>query len=607
MSPLQVEMSPTEEFIQVKANRICASVRRSFRELVTDQCAFVDKSLLIKDILDDTSHDILITRPHRWGKTLNLDMLRSFFHPDIDELGRFDFDKPASSRELFCGYEKKIDCSFRDRRCLKPLLICKEDEGKYMDRQGQMPVLFVCFSDITDEHDQEQHDTFSPEGVLSTITYSIGEMIYDHRYLLNDLRAIIESESSDKDTKKQAAVDLNTFLRLRNGFDEENQRTTNRDLEMSILFLTRLLHEHFKRKVMVLVDDYDAPINTSIGKTFASFVTKVINNIYKNGFKNNHNIDKCVMMGTLPLAKSKLPALQDFKLFSISNDNKYVERFGFTENEVEQLLTDNLCEGCDIDKVANNIKLWFDGYSIGKYQLYNPWSILNCLEWSEHDPTHAFHPYWIDSGEKALIEDTLVKLRHSSDRELGDLMSNNIINYHIDLLSELADLNDKDPQPKAFLSLLLHIGYLTRVEHDIYKIPNIEVKQHFYKELLPIWMKRKLNTCIEEYVIDDLADSIEDGTKYTSIIQSKLLNKIDSSDKTEADFQALLAGLSNYANIVMLPHAKHIPHCEVSVRQKRIDCIFTPLFTKSDSVIIHQERFSHNSPIQSVKRDEWHR
>ena len=171
---------------------------------------------------------------------------------------------------------------------------------------------------------------------------------------------------------------------------------------------------------------------------------------------------------------------------------------------------------------------------------------------------------------------------------IGELMSNNIIDYSIDLYDNLNDLSDVDPHPRAFLSLLLHVGYLTRVVDDVYKIPNIEVKTYFYKGLLPKWMEKKFKTSFNESIMDDLADSIEVGNRYLSIIQSKLLDDIDPGDKTEADFQALLGGISNYASILHLPHAKHVPHCEVPVRGKKLDCMFTPLDCMSQTVIIHE-------------------
>ena len=593
VSPLPIETLATEQFIQIKHNLNFSASPRTFRQLIS-QNAFVDKSLLIKEILDANNDSILILRPRKWGKSLNMDMLRTFFQPDIDELGSYDLNKLSTrSRHLFDGHSP-TSSGMQFSETPKPLLISQKYNDQYMKRHGQKPVAFLTFCNIDAEQYQDQHDTFNPEDVLGSIYDSISRMFEDHRYLSKFLRAIITSNSSDDDTKDYAIDDLNTFHRLRKGFDKDNRKVTEHDLRMSILFLTRLLYQHFKRRVMIIVDDYDAPINSSYGKTYSSFVTHIMNKIYMNGFVKNDYVKEVVMTGTLPLAKNILSALTDFNPYSV-DDIKFAENFGFTQSEVELLTHRFYDERNDTSKLADNIKLWFNGYSIGNRMIYNPWSVLNFFERSESDPENAFQSYWINTDEEELIKDAFAKMTLSNDKEFVDLIRHHETKQQIDQSKNLADLCDADPQSKSFVSLLLHAGYLTKSDKITYRIPNIEVKQYFYTQLLPKWIEKKFNIPLNNSLIDDLADSIEDCNKYTSIIESKLLDKIDPSDKTEADFQALLGGISNYACIVALPHAKHIPHCEVPVRPKILDCMFTPIQDKSDSIIIHEYKKQNKS------------
>ena len=234
------------------------------------------------------------------------------------------------------------------------MLISKEDGGKYMARHGQIPVAFLTFYDIG-----AQPDMFNSETVLRNIQDSIRLMCEDHIYLSNIL---FHQTTKFEGPNTQAHRDMHTFERLSNDFNKENPTATQNDLEMSIYFLTRLLHTHFKRKVLLLIDDYDAPINSSIGKPYYSYVKGTMNQIYLKGIKRNDHVEKVVMIGTLPLAQSRLLSLNAIESYSISNDTRYSKHFGFTESEVKQLLIENLCKPYDIDKVLEHIKLWFDGY-----------------------------------------------------------------------------------------------------------------------------------------------------------------------------------------------------------------------------------------------------
>ena len=337
----------------------------------------------------------------------------------------------------------------------------------------------------------------------------------------------------------------------------------------------------------MLIDEYDAPLNSAIGKGYYSLIVETIREMFRHGMKNNNHVEKAVMTGILRVAKADLfSGLNNFSEYGVL-DKKYAENFGFTEAEVNQLLEDNLEERLaqeEKELQKTQVKTWYNGYNIGDYTIYNPWSIMHCLDRGKSDPKNALRAYWIETGSTQLIEEAFKNLPNIDVS--NKLIKGDYLEQHIDSYVNLEYIKTNGD---AFFSLLLHTGYLTRVEKDVYKIPNMEVKKYFYEKLLPIWIEKVFGNSIDtKGLINELVHNIEDEERYKEVIQTKLLNNMDQSEKTEADFQALLNGLAYLASITK-QNIKHIPHSEVYTKHgKRLDCFFIPLDKKSNTVIIHE-------------------
>lgn len=304
--------------VNVIGNRIHIGTS-NFAEIIQENALYADKSLLIKDIIDDTDKTLLITRPRRWGKTLNMSMLQHFFASCV---------RNQNTAELFDN-----------------LLIKSIDNGKYMQYQGKHPVIFISFKDVKDNS-------------LADTVYNIGGLINDlyreHAYLLKSVSI--------------SAADKTTYNEYRKRDLKQN------DVEKGLKFLSELLSQHYSQKVYILIDEYDTPLNEAYSAEYFPELVKFMRNLFSNAMKDNPYLEKGIMTGILRVSKdSMLSGLNNQKVYTVLKA-KYREYFGFTNGELDLLFKN---QGLEQDEAA--VKAWYNGYSIGGLTIYNPWSILNCL------------------------------------------------------------------------------------------------------------------------------------------------------------------------------------------------------------------------------------
>lgn len=290
-----------------------------FTKIIRENALYVDKSLLIKDIINDTDETLLITRPRRWGKTLNMSMLQHFFASEV---------RGQNTAELF-----------------DKLLIKTVDNGKYMQYQGKHPVIFISFKDVKDN---------SLVDTIYNISGLINDSYREHAYLLES----VSISAIDKATYKE-------YLK---------RDLKRNDVEKGLKFLSELLHQHHKQKVYILVDEYDTPLNDAYAAEYFPELVKFMRNLFSNAMKDNPYLEKGIMTGILRVSKdSMLSGLNNQKVYTILKA-KYREFFGFTNGELDLLFKN---QGLEQDEAA--VKEWYNGYTIGGLTIYNPWSILNCL------------------------------------------------------------------------------------------------------------------------------------------------------------------------------------------------------------------------------------
>ncbi|HQS84106.1 MAG: hypothetical protein B7Y25_04090 [Alphaproteobacteria bacterium 16-39-46] len=433
----------------------------NFEEFATSQSAiFVDKTLFIEAIVNSQKVN-LITRPRRWGKTLNMSMLQYFFNIPVQEDGRVDEEERARRHVIF----SKMKIGY-----------CPDILAEY---QGQYPTIFVCFKDIKG---------LTYEEIETGIRNLIHKLYVAHEYLLQSKKI---SETKKEDFRKYLIKDFDLS-----------------ELKESLFFLSELLFTHFEKKVILLIDEYDTPMNDWYAKQLARdgsssdeedlYLQKILllfGGIFSKALKGNDYLEKGVVTGILRVAKANLfSGLNNLGEDSVL-DKKYAPHFGFTEHEVNSLLHET---GLDqIPQVSEGMKSWYNGYNIGGITIYNPWSIMNYL-YNEGE----LKAYWVGTASTALIENALILDKFQEEIQI--LSNGGSVEMIADPKMVFSDIRSS---PNALYNLLLFSGYLTsersmKNEDATYncdvKIPNREVRGIFTGSLEK-WIAKKFNIEVRDY------------------------------------------------------------------------------------------------------------
>lgn len=396
-----------------------------FKELITGGYVFADKSLFVKEVIEDGAKVILITRPRRFGKTLNLSML-SYFLGNNQESG----DK----ENLFAGLNISKDVAF----CQK--------------HQHQYPIIFMTFKGIKHNNYEEAYDNIIK---LISLLYS------EHRYLL-------EGDLLHEDEKNLYRAMLNKQADLA-------------DIQDGIRQLAVYLERKFKKSPIILIDEYDTPIQEAYIKGYYREMVELMRNILGETLKDNKYISKAVLTGITKVSQESLfSGLNNISVYTVLRE-KYGQYFGFSETEVL-----NLLKASKQEIPMSTIKEWYNGYQIGKYVLYNPWSIMSCL-----DNNGALKPYWLNTASNELIAKLLSNAKPEVKQQLEELLQGKEIEQP--LFENLVFLDIKNRE-EALWSLLLYAGYLKVLSTELgdyqlrarLMIPNKEVG-FVYNEIIAGW------------------------------------------------------------------------------------------------------------------------
>jgi hypothetical protein len=403
-----------------------------FGEVITEKFNFVDKSLFIKEVMDNSSTKAtVITRPRRFGKTLNLSMLHHFLAPEVNQL---------QTKRMFDG-----------------LKIAKEGSA-YMDQQGQYPVIFISFKSV---HDSKFTDAY---GQLRTL---IQETYREHRYL-------VTSPKLHADEKR-----LCEWVVAR-------EVTDRAVLENSLKELSRFLYLHHGVKPWLLIDEYDTPIQSAYFHGYYDEMIELMRGIFGSALKGNINIHRAIITGILRISKESLfSGVNNLKVFSILNQ-EYAEHFGFTEAEVDEAL-----KKANFGNASREIKAWYNGYHIGNSQIYNPWSIANCI-----NGKGTLGPYWVNTSSNDLIKSAMASASAGVKEKFELILAGKPIEETITENMVFADLKTNSD---ALWSLLLFSGYLTAIKktpvhtrfHCELKTPNQEIDA-LYRDVICEWFDAPL-------------------------------------------------------------------------------------------------------------------
>ncbi len=525
----------------------------NFKTLLLNSDVFVDKSLMIQELLEDSGDVILITRPRRFGKSLNMDMLRKFFEIEVDQNGIPLPQEQRINDKLFVGGEVDLGLASGRKKLLKKLQIAQYPDIIY-DYQGRFPVILINFKDVKGSSYQE---------IEAGIKTQVIELFVNHRYLK---RYITEDATLLDDVQKKK---LNRYFT--GDFDIE-------DLKTSIRFLSDILFKHFGQKVYVLIDEYDTPINSSyveFGNKPQEFedVLKIFRSMFGSALKSNPYVEKGVVTGILRIAKANLFSdLNNVSEYTLL-DEEFSKVYGFTQGEVDELLTK-----VPLEIKAEKIKDWYNGYTFGGEVIYNPWSIMQCLAHKG-----KLRPYWLDSGGTSLVDKALLSDERQED--LQNLAAGKSIVSPISRRINFSDINTRS----GLFSLLLFSGYLnpTAIEptEDIYElsVPNKELK-HIYNARLLQWVSDKLKidsslyypfvsllpACRLEEFKDKLQELLRNATSFHQT----------GEKKAEVFYSGFMLGLIN-----MLAFG-YIIDSDRETGSGRADIILIPQVGKNENAII---------------------
>ena len=295
-----------------------------FKKLRLKQDYYIDKSMYIKDIIDNRSEVILVTRPRRFGKTLNMSMLRYYFDQDVKD-----------AKELFEG-----------------LKIMEQDE-KYTSKLGAYPCIYLTLKDVND---------VNYNNMILDLKSAIMEMYREHRYLLDSDKIYEEEKSRIMDIlyAREAEVTLKTSVRDLSGY----------------------LYRHYNKPVMLFIDEYDVPIQSAYVKKYYEQAIEFLKAFYGGTFKDNPYLEKTVLTGVSRVAKESIfSGANNFDVYTVLND-EFADDFGITSEEINKILED-----FNVQEEKEEVKKWYDGYRIGNVEgIYNPWSLLNYLVKKELRP-----------------------------------------------------------------------------------------------------------------------------------------------------------------------------------------------------------------------------
>ena len=393
----------------------------NFREIQKSGFYYVDKTKLIEQLLENWSKVNLFTRPRRFGKTLNMSMLKSFF-----EIG--------ADRTLFDGLYIS-----RNQK------LCEEYMGKY-------PVIFLSLKGI---------DGLSFEAAKYRLTELIG--VEAERFaFLADSEKLTENERS----KYRAIIHL---VNGKYSMDEDM-------LVSSLQTLSQLLCRHYGQKAMILIDEYDVPLDKAFQHGYYKEMVSLIRGLFGQALKTNDDLQFAVLTGCLRVSKESIfTGLNNFKVYA-ADDVRYDEEFGFTNEGVKKLLANY-----NLQEHFEKVKEWYDGYHFGDADIYCPWDVINYVDDLVSDPNVQPKSYWINSSGNDLVKRFIEQADITTKDEIEQLIAGNAVEKRI--RSDLT-YDEIDNSIDNIWSVLFTTGYLTRLgkaENGVYKliIPNQEVREVF--------------------------------------------------------------------------------------------------------------------------------
>lgn len=439
--------------------------------LASTEYYYIDKTMMIKDFIDERPMVSLFTRPRRFGKTLNMDMIRTFFEKTDEDSSVYFKDKKIWA----CG-------------------------KKYRDYQGKYPVIFITFKDVKFNTWEETIEAI--KGIFSKETYRHIELLTSNEC----------NEYEKKELENLMSGNVNEV-----------------ELSRALLNLSCMLHKHHSIAPIIIIDEYDIPIQQGYMKNYYDKVILFMRNLFSGGLKDNKHLSYGFLTGILRVAKESIfSGLNNLAIHSVL-DNKYSSYFGFTPEEVKEMAEyygeshkyDELCE-------------WYDGYRFGKTEIFNPWSVINYFN-NECEP----RAFWQATGSNDIIGEIISEADREIYEKLTSLVNGKTFTTYIDTGVIYPQIRNN---PATIYSFLLVAGYLKVLKTTPafngdfmceVALPNREISLVYHKEIL-----QQLNNIIPQPIAISIQEAIFSGdqNKLKSLIQSLLIQSVSSFDTAGENF-----------------------------------------------------------------------
>ena len=471
-----------------------------FRKLRESHFYYVDKTRLIEQLLLNWSEVTLFTRPRRFGKTLNMSMLKNFFDIGTDK-ALFDGLYISGNKEL-----------------------CDEYMGKY-------PVIFLSLKGVEGLTYEEAFEAFV-------------------RIMGKEVNRVSFLADSDKLTQieREQYKGLTIMKNGRLAFDKEK-------LISSLQLLSQLLYKHYGKKTVILIDEYDVPLDKAFQNGYYNEMVSLIRGLFGQALKTNEFLQFAVLTGCLRISKESIfTGLNNFKVMSIT-DSRFDEQFGFTDEEVRKLLSDY-----GMDSHFDEVKEWYDGYHFGRADVYCPWDVINHADHLRDDSDAKPQTYWINSSGNSLVRRLINRADSSTKDEIERLIAGEAIEK---VIRQDLTYDEIENSIDNIWSVLFTTGYLTKIgevklpdsESYAYKlvIPNKEVREVFVLQIQE-WFKAVVANDNDTMKLLSKAILDKDETvlaRQLNIVMGRMISILDTKapdDMKENFYHGLLLGLLRGSN-----------------------------------------------------------
>lgn len=454
-----------------------------FKKLINENYYYVDKTLLIKELLDNKGEVNLFTRPRRFGKTLNMSMLQYFFEKTEED-----------NSYLFNG-----------------LKIMNESK-KYLDYMGKYPVINLSLKSA-------KQPTF--EMSYKKIREAIADEFKRYSEVLNE-NVLFEDEKEDFTNLMLQKADLSTY-------------------NTSLKLLSKCLKRYYKKNVIILIDEYDVPLENAFFEGFYDEMVKFLRSLFESALKTNPSLEFAVITGCLRISKESIfTGMNNLEIVSILNKS-YEEYFGFTNAEITKI-----CKDYDINDKYSEIKEWYDGYVFGDENVYNPWSVVRYVKDVAINGEKYPSPYWSNTSSNSIVKTLIEKADDDTKEEIESLIEGKSIEKPI---HEDITYDEVYKSMDNLWNFMFFTGYFKKVFESMsstgqkfikLEIPNKEVKYIFITKI-----KSWLDERIENENFDDMYNAMFEGDEKSleNEITDLLLDTISFHDSYENFYHGFLAGI----------------------------------------------------------------